>query len=450
MRGRHRRGPPSSASAWPGAGRRLRLGRRGRTASAAASPRRGTITVLAAASLTEAFTTLGQQFEAAHPGVKVTFGFAGSSALATQITSGAPADVFASASTKNMDAVVAAGAAADPAVFAENTMEIAVPPSNPGKVTGVDVAGVPGREDGAVPASGAVRRDGAKVFTNAGVTVKPVTLEPDVKSVLSKVQLGEVDAGVVYVTDVLAAGDEVAGVEIPADVNASTSYPIAALTGAPTPRPPPRSSTTCSRRRAAGADRGRLPAAVTVATLRAAASARRRERARRAARSAPAAARARARRRSLFLVCPWRAGAPGALGRAGRSCTAAGARRSSSRCGTSTVATAISLVVGVPLAWVLARTEFPGLRLVRALVTLPLVLPPVVGGVALLSRSGRNGFVGQYLDQWFGITIPFTPAAVVWPRRSWRCRSSSSRSRARCARPTVASRRPPPPWARRG
>jgi len=80
---------------------------------------------------------------------------------------------------------------------------------------------------------------------------------------------------------------------------------------------------------------------------------------------------------------------------------------------TSTVATAISLVVGVPLAWLLARTEFPGLRLVRALVTLPLVLPPVVGGVALLLAFGRNGFLGQYLDQWFGITIPFSPAAVV-------------------------------------
>ncbi len=80
---------------------------------------------------------------------------------------------------------------------------------------------------------------------------------------------------------------------------------------------------------------------------------------------------------------------------------------------TSTVATVISLLVGVPLAWVLARTHFPGLRVLRALVTLPLVLPPVVGGVALLLAFGRNGFLGQYLDQWFGITIPFSPAAVV-------------------------------------
>jgi molybdate transport system permease protein len=80
---------------------------------------------------------------------------------------------------------------------------------------------------------------------------------------------------------------------------------------------------------------------------------------------------------------------------------------------TSTAATAVSLIIGVPLAWVLARTDFPGLRLLRALVTLPLVLPPVVGGVALLLAFGRRGFVGRYLDQWFGITIPFNPAAVV-------------------------------------
>src|SRR5512132_4095823 len=98
----------------------------------------GSITVFAAASLTEAFTTLGQQFESANPGVKVTLSFAASSALAMQITSGAPADVFASASTKTMDQVVSAGDASDPKVFATNVMEIAVPPANPGKVTGVD------------------------------------------------------------------------------------------------------------------------------------------------------------------------------------------------------------------------------------------------------------------------------------------------------------------------
>ena len=79
----------------------------------------------------------------------------------------------------------------------------------------------------------------------------------------------------------------------------------------------------------------------------------------------------------------------------------------------ATLATAVCLVLGVPLAWLLARTEFPGRRLVRALVTLPLVLPPVVGGVALLLALGRNGVVGQWLDSWFGITLPFTTTGVV-------------------------------------
>jgi molybdate transport system permease protein len=80
---------------------------------------------------------------------------------------------------------------------------------------------------------------------------------------------------------------------------------------------------------------------------------------------------------------------------------------------TATVSTAVSMIIGVPLAWVLARSSFPGQRLLRALVTLPLVLPPVVGGVALLLAFSRTGVVGRYLDSWFGLTIPFTPLAVV-------------------------------------
>ena len=211
-------GDSGAASSAPGGG------------TASTSSVSGDVTVLAAASLTGSFTTLGRQFEAAHPGVTVTLSFAASSALATQITSGAPADVFAPASAATMDAVVAAGAAADPRVFAKNVMEIAVPPTNPGKVTGVDsLAGADVKTalcQPQVPCGSTAE----EVFGNAKVTVTPVTLEPDVKSVLSKVMLGEVDAGVVYVTDVLAAGDKVKGVEIPADVNASTSYPIATLT----------------------------------------------------------------------------------------------------------------------------------------------------------------------------------------------------------------------------
>jgi molybdate transport system substrate-binding protein len=193
----------------------------------------GTINVFAAASLKEAFTTLGQQFEAAHPGTKVVFNFGPSSGLATQINAGAPADVFASASTKNMTQVVTTGAAASPTNFASNIMEIAVPPTNPAKVTQVsDLAKSSVKValcEVAVPCGSTA----AKVFANAKVKVTPVTREVDVKSVLAKVGLDEVDAGVVYVTDVRAAGTKVKGIVIPTDINASTVYPIATLTKAP-------------------------------------------------------------------------------------------------------------------------------------------------------------------------------------------------------------------------
>ena len=197
--------------------------------SAGGSPATGTITVFAAASLTESFTQLGKQFEAAHPGDTVKFSFGPSSGLATQITSGAPADVFASAAPGNMDDVVNAGDASSPQNFAKNTMEVATPPDNPGNVNSVnDLA------KGSVKVAlcqpqvpcGVVA---AEVFKNAGITVKPVTLQPDVKSVLTQVETGNVDAGMVYVTDVQAAGSKVNGVTIPASDNASTLYPIATI-----------------------------------------------------------------------------------------------------------------------------------------------------------------------------------------------------------------------------
>jgi molybdate transport system substrate-binding protein len=197
--------------------------------STGGSPSTGTITVFAAASLTESFTQLGKQFEAAHPGDTVKFSFGPSSGLATQITSGAPADVFASAAPGNMDDVVNAGDASSPQSFAKNTMEVATPPDNPGNVESVkDLA------DDSVKVAlcqpqvpcGVVA---AEVFKNAGITVKPVTLQPDVKSVLTQVETGNVDAGMVYVTDVQAAGSKVHRVTIPASDNASTLYPIATI-----------------------------------------------------------------------------------------------------------------------------------------------------------------------------------------------------------------------------
>jgi molybdate transport system substrate-binding protein len=197
--------------------------------SSTPSPVHGEITVLAAASLTEAFTALGSAFEADHPGTKVTFSFGASSALAQQVLQGAPADVFASASPANMRQVTDDGAAEAPAEFARNVMQVAVPRGNPARISSVADLGQDGVKvvlcQPAVPC-GAVARE---VLGNAGVHVTPVSQEADVKAVLAKVELGEADAGIVYVTDVRAAQRKVEGISVPDRLNASTSYPIATL-----------------------------------------------------------------------------------------------------------------------------------------------------------------------------------------------------------------------------
>ena len=197
--------------------------------STSSSSSGGTITVFAAASLMETFTQIGKQFEAAHKGDTVKFSFGPSSGLATEITGGAPADVFASASPATMDVVVKAGDAASPQTFAKNFMEVAVPPNNPANVTSVtDLAKSSVKVALCQPQvpCGAVA---AEVFKNAAITVKPVTLQADVDSVLTQVELGNVDAGMVYVTNVLSAGSKVKGIAIPASDNASTLYPIATI-----------------------------------------------------------------------------------------------------------------------------------------------------------------------------------------------------------------------------
>jgi molybdate transport system substrate-binding protein len=205
----------------------------GGTASGGAGGLSGTVTVFAAASLTGSFGTLGKQFEAAHPGVTVRFNFAASSALAESISQGAPADVFASASAKNMDSVVKAGNAADPKTFAKNVLEIAVPPANPAGVTALADLAKPGLKLAVCQEQVPCGTVAKQVFDKAELTVEPVTLGADVKAVLTAVELGEVDAGLVYKTDVQSAGSKVKGIEIPAEENASTSYPITALAKAP-------------------------------------------------------------------------------------------------------------------------------------------------------------------------------------------------------------------------
>jgi len=187
----------------------------------------GTVTVYAAASLKKTFTELASAFEAAHPGTKVTLNFAGSSDLVTQITQGAPADVFASADTKNMaklsDASLLDG---EPANFATNVLEIAVPPANPASVSsfadlakaGVKVVVCAPQ----VPCGAAAE----KVEKATGATLKPVSEESSVTDVLGKVTSGEADAGLVYVTDVKTAGSKVKGIPFAEADKAVNTYPI--------------------------------------------------------------------------------------------------------------------------------------------------------------------------------------------------------------------------------
>ena len=194
----------------------------------------GTVVVFAATSLTDAFNKIGAQFEKAHPGVTVKFNYNGSSSLATSITQGAPADVFASAAPANMKTVTDAGdAAGTPQVFTRNTGEIMVEKGNPKKITSVkDLANSAIKVAVCAPEvpCGAVA---TAIFKNAGVTVKPVSEETNVGGVVTKVTLGEVDAGIVYVTDVKESEGKAIGVPIPASQNDITEYPIAQVKGAP-------------------------------------------------------------------------------------------------------------------------------------------------------------------------------------------------------------------------
>jgi len=194
----------------------------------------GTVTVFAAASLTGVFTDLGHRLEHQHPGLSVRFDFAGSSALATQLTQGAPADVYASADRQQMDVVTQAGLQESaPVVFASNVLEIAVPKGNPGHVTGLADFAKPALTLAVcapqVPCGAAAQ----KVFAAAHVAAKPDTEEQDVKAALTKVQLGEVDAALVYATDVQAAGGRVQGIGFPEAQDAVNSYPICVLKAAP-------------------------------------------------------------------------------------------------------------------------------------------------------------------------------------------------------------------------
>jgi molybdate transport system substrate-binding protein len=195
-----------------------------------------TLTVYAASSLTATFEEIGKEFEATHDGVDVKFSFGGSSDLAAQIQQGAPADVFASADTATMDKLVDDGlTGAAPRAFATNTLEIATPPDNPAGITTFQDLAEPGVElvvcAPEVPCGAAAQ----SVAEGAGVTLSPVSEEQSVTDVLAKVTSGEADAGLVYVTDVQAAGDAVHGITFPEAASVVNTYPVAPVKGTDEP-----------------------------------------------------------------------------------------------------------------------------------------------------------------------------------------------------------------------
>ncbi len=214
----------------------------------AAQPAARTLTVFAAASLTGAFTEIGQNFEAAHPGAKVTFDFAGSQTLSAQLLQGAAADVFASANQTEMDKLVSGGLVVEgtPRSFLTNQLLVILPPDNPAVIQSLQDLARPGLKlvlaDASVPAGKYARQIldkmsqdasfGADFGTRALANV--VSNETDVKQVVAKVQLGEADAGIVYVSDAVAA-PQLKTLQIPASYNVVATYPIAALAKAAQP-----------------------------------------------------------------------------------------------------------------------------------------------------------------------------------------------------------------------
>jgi molybdate transport system substrate-binding protein len=205
------------------------------SAPRADEPNGGTLTVYAAASLTDVFERLGGQFREEHPEIDLSIGYGSSSGSARAIVEGAPVDVFASADEIQMQVVTDAGLAPDPVVFTSNVLTIAVPTGNPAGVTGLaDFA----RDDLAlavcapeVPCGAAAER----LFEIAGVTAAPDTYEEDVRAALNKVELGEVDAALVYATDVRSLPRSVEGIDVPEADQVVNRYPIVVLSGARNP-----------------------------------------------------------------------------------------------------------------------------------------------------------------------------------------------------------------------
>lgn len=206
------------------------------TTEGASPGREGEVLVSAAASLTDAFAEIESAFETANPGVDVVLNLGPSSGLREQILEGAPADVFASADTSNMDRVAEAGQAwGEPQVFARSLLQIAVPAGNPAGITGLEDFGNGELLIGLCAEDVPCGDYGRQALENAGVTPATDTDEPDVRALLTKIEAGELDAGITYVTDVRPTDGAVEGIDIPDEVNVVAEYPVAALTSAPNP-----------------------------------------------------------------------------------------------------------------------------------------------------------------------------------------------------------------------
>jgi molybdate transport system substrate-binding protein len=381
------------------------------------------LTVFAAASLSDAFAELGREFEAAHPGARVRFNFAGSQQLVLQLEQGARADIFASADRRWMEHADSLGILAGPArIFARNTLVITLPRGNPAKVAGIADLARPGVKlvlaAEAVPAGRYARealralegRPGYPPDFGQRVLRNVVSEEENVRSVVAKVELGEADAGIVYRSDVTGPrGREVGVLPFPPDVGPSPAYPIAQLRAAAS-APPRRFSTWCSAhrpKRCSPATDSRPPRPSVTAAL------------------------------PLLVVGalpPWWPCSPFPCS---AWCSGCHPRRLVERLGdpmvldalrlslvTSAAATVLVVTLGLPVAWLLATRRFPGKRLLEALVELPMVLPPTVAGVGLLMAFGRTGLAGRVLAG-LGVSLPFTTAAVVLAQAFVALRSSS-------------------------
>jgi molybdate transport system substrate-binding protein len=186
------------------------------------------VSVFAAASLTDSFQALGDNYRRQHPNTTLHFNFAGTPTLVTQIEQGAQADVFASADVINMDRLREDGfTSGTPQVFAHNKLEIVVAPGNPRHIASLSDLAKPGVIYIAAGPTVPAGKYAIQALQKAGVTAVPRSLETDVKAVISKIELGEADAGIVYTTDVKAAGGMVDGVQIPDAVNVVATYPLA-------------------------------------------------------------------------------------------------------------------------------------------------------------------------------------------------------------------------------